>query len=75
MTDKDALWEVLVEHKKTDYVPMYSPMLVAGIGGQKEWWENGPAGGGSDTFGVVWEGTVSAGGAGVPLGNPIVLKD
>ena len=75
MTNKEVLWEALVEHKKTDYVPMYSPMLVAGIGGQKEWWENGPAGGGFDSFGVAWEGTVSAGGAGIPLGNPIVLKD
>ena len=75
MTDKEALWEVMVEHKKADFIPMYSPALVAGVGGAKEWWENGPAGGGFDDFGVAWEGTVSAGGAGVPLGNPIVLKD
>ena len=75
MTDKEILWEALVEHKKTDYVPAYSPKLVVNIGGKNEWWENGPLGGGLDAFGVAWEGTESAGGAGVPLSNPIVLKD
>jgi len=75
MTDREALWAALVEHEKTPYVPMYSPLLVAGIGGQKAWWENGPAGGGMDSFGVAWKGTESAGGAGVPLGFPIVLRD
>ena len=74
MTDKEVFWEAAVAHKKTPYVPLYSD-AVANIGGQREWWENGPAGGGKDAFGVAWEGTESAGGAGVPLGYPIVLED
>ena len=72
--DKETFWAAVVAHQKTDYVPMYS-LAVANIGGQREWWENGPAGGGKDAFGVAWAGTESAGGAGVPLGNPIVLED
>ena len=75
MTDKEALREVLINHGKTDFVPTYSALSVANVGGANEWWENGPAGGGFDDFGVAWEGTVSAGGAGVPLSDPIVLKD
>ena len=74
MTDREIFREAVVAHKKTPYVPLYSD-AVANIGGQREWWENGPAGGGKDAFGVAWEGTESAGGAGVPLGFPIVLED
>ncbi|MBQ4370449.1 MAG: hypothetical protein II784_05545 [Oscillospiraceae bacterium] len=73
MTNKEAFWATVVEHKKTPFVPDYS--CIAHVGGQKEWWENGPAGGGPDAFGVVWEGTVSTGGAGIPLPDPIVLTD
>ena len=74
MTDREIFREAVVAHKKTPYVPLYSD-AVANIGGQREWWENGPAGGGKDAFGVAWEGTESAGGAGVPLGFPFVLED
>ena len=75
MTDKEMFWETVVEHRKTDIVPMMSPAFMAGVGGAKEWWENGPAEGGFDSFGVRWEGTASAGGARLPLSSPVALTD
>ena len=75
MTERENFWLTLVEHKKTDYVPLYGANVVAGCGGALEEYENGPAGGGFDAFGVKWEGTASAGAAHVPLADPIVLTD
>ena len=75
MTERDNFWLTLVEHKDTGTIPNYGPSVVVGCGGQREAFENGPADGGFDDFGVQWEATASAGGAHVPLAYPIVLED
>lgn len=74
MTEKEVLWRAMVEHEKTPWIPNYVD-CVAGIGGAAETWENGPAGGGFDGFGVRWQGSESAAGAGIPMGDVIAVKD
>ncbi len=74
MSNREAYLCAVVEHKKPDFVPDYFQSAVF-CGASGETFDNGPAGGGFDGFGVKWAATESAGGAGVPLANPIVLKD
>ncbi len=75
MTAKENYWLTLVEHQNTGIVPIRGGEGCASVGGAREYFENGPAAGGFDEFGVMWEGTDSAGGAHVPLADPIVLED
>lgn len=60
--------------KRHEWVPNYMAELVVG-GGVEETFENGPASGGLDGFGVEWLSSVSAGGAAVPHTVHPVLKD
>ena len=51
----------LINHEETERVPgLFTDVNM--LGGQLEYWENGPAGGGLDGFGCGWIGTASAGG-------------
>ena len=75
MTEREHFYQTLVEHKNTGIVPNYGANVVVGCGGAREEYENGPAGGGFDAFGVRWEATDSAGGALVPMSEPVVLTD
>ncbi|MDO4490013.1 MAG: uroporphyrinogen decarboxylase family protein [Lachnospiraceae bacterium] len=59
---------------KPEYMPcMYTDYVVTG--GARESFENGPAEGGRDGFGVLWHPTNSANGAPVPAPNDFVLED
>lgn len=60
--------------KEHEWVPNYMTEVVVG-GGVQETFENGPAGGGLDGFGVQWLPSVSAGGAAVPHTVHPVLTD
>lgn len=75
MTERDNYWLTLVEHQNTGIVPIRTANVVASCGGLRETFENGSINGGPDDFGVMWEATVSAGGAHVPLFDSVVLKD
>ena len=55
----------LYHHQPLQHVPNFMTDIY-GTGGDKETFDCGPAGGGLDGFGVMWQGTSSAMGAGVP---------
>ena len=57
MTEREHFYQTLVEHKNTGIVPNYGANVIVGCGGAREEYENGPAGGGFDAFGVRWEAT------------------
>lgn len=61
-------------HQPHDHVGNYLTD-VCGTGNNLETFDSGPLGGGLDGFGVRWEGTVSALGAGVPAPDSAVLED
>jgi hypothetical protein len=48
---------------------------VCGAGGNLEFFENGPPGGGRDGFGLEWTSTASAMGGGIPAPNSALLHD
>lgn len=60
----------LINHQPTEWPPAMIGS-VAMLGGQLEWWENGPLEGGADGFGNVWIPTDSAGGQ--PALDPTVI--
>lgn len=60
--------------KPHEWVPNYMSEVVVG-GGVEETFENGPANGGLDGFGVEWLASTSAGGAAVPHTVHPVLED
>lgn len=63
-----------LHHEKTDWIPHIMDCALF-CGGDAETFENGPAGGGPDGFGVKWVATHSASGQAVPEAGHIVLKD
>jgi hypothetical protein len=73
-TSKENFYLATVEHKIPEWIPnAFTDVAMAG--GSRETFENGPAGGGPDGFGVVWHGSASAGGQPVPAPGEYVLKD
>lgn len=64
----------LLNHEPHDHVPNFG-MDCAWAGCDKETFENGSADNPYDGFGVKWESTASALGAGTPDGSHIVLDD
>ncbi|MCF0120745.1 MAG: hypothetical protein HUJ65_03820 [Oscillospiraceae bacterium] len=63
-----------LHHEKTERIPVF--LVDAYIcGGNSEIFENGPAGGGYDDFGVRWVASDSANGQSVPAANEFVLTD
>lgn len=73
LTPRENFLLAAVEHKKPEWVPNEMTDIIM-VGNQFETFENGPAGGGLDGFGVTWHATESAGGQPVPGGKP-VLED
>jgi hypothetical protein len=71
LTPKENFLLAAVEHQKPEWVPNEMSDIIM-VGGSFESFENGPAGGGLDGFGVTWHATNSAGGAPVPGGKPIL---
>lgn len=63
-----------LNHEKTQWIPNFFTDVYF-CGNEHEVFENGPAGGGYDGFGVLWHASDSAGGQGVPAANHIVLED
>ena len=63
----------LLHHQSHDHIPVTAD--IAMTGGSRETFENGPAGGGPDGFGLVWQGSASAMGAGLPAPGQYVLDD
>ena len=60
--------------KAHEWVPdAMCEMAVAGS--MSETFENGPFGGGKDSFGVIWKPSASAGGQGCPVTSSPVLED
>ena len=59
-------------------VPLWVPNTISdivGFGGPAETFDNGPAGGGYDGFGVLWHCTESASGQAVPAPGQVLLDD
>ncbi len=73
MTEKEN-YLAFLHHEKTEWIPNIMECACF-CGGDAETFENGPAGGGLDGFGVKWVATHSASGQGVPAPNHIVLED
>ena len=63
----------IMNHQPHDHIGNYKTDMCQ-CGGSLETFENGPAGGGMDGFGLSWLPTESALGQGVPTGKP-VLED
>ena len=63
-----------LNHEIPEWVPN-SATVVASAGATGETFENGPAGGGKDGFGVEWHCTESAAGQAVPAPGSYVLDD
>jgi hypothetical protein len=64
----------ILSHQKHDHVGnMFTD--ICGTGGNLEFFENGPLGGGFDGFGLKWAATASAMGAGVPAPNSAILTN
>ena len=55
-------------HRSHDHVGNFMTDICS-CGGSRETFENGPAGGGKDGFGVSWQPSASALGQGVPVGK------
>lgn len=64
---------LVFEHKKPIWVPAMNEMIMCG--GAAETFENGPATGGKDAFGVEWTITRSSGGQGTPSPNQCQFDD
>lgn len=64
----------LLSHEKTEWVPNLMTS-VSMLGGQLEYWENGPVEGGLDWFGNGWISTDSAGGQPALDPDNIPLED
>ncbi|MBQ8975761.1 MAG: hypothetical protein IJ072_08595 [Oscillospiraceae bacterium] len=63
-----------LNHENTQWIPgLFTDVYICG--GNHETFENGPAEGGEDGFGVLWIPTHSTSGQGVPAANHIVLED
>lgn len=71
LTPKENFLLAAVEHQKPEWVPNEMSDVIM-YGGAFETFENGPAGGGLDGFGVTWHATESAGGQPVPGGKPVL---
>lgn len=71
LTPRENYLLAAVQHKKPEWVPNEMSDVIM-VGGAFETFENGPAGGGRDGFGVSWHATESAGGQPVPGGKPVL---
>jgi hypothetical protein len=71
---RENFLSAVAEHRKPQWVPN-ALTDTAPLGGPLETFENGPFGGGLDGFGVRWQSTLSAGGAGVPAPGSQVLDN
>lgn len=63
-----------LNHESVDWIPVFA-MDFTILGGQREWWENGPEVGGLDGFGCRWIPTESASGQPTIDGGLILLDD
>ena len=64
----------ILNHQPHDHVGNFMTD-ICGTGGNLEFFENGPLGGGYDGFGCHWLASESALGQGVPAAGHVVLKD
>jgi hypothetical protein len=73
MMDRRENLLATLAHKPHDHVGSFASDMV-GTGGNLETFENGPPGGGFDSFGLKWAATQSAMGAGTPAPGSAILK-
>ncbi len=75
MLTKEQYIAAVADHEKLDVVPSSFAGVLAMVGGAKETFENGPAGGGYDDFGILWKCSNTGAGQAVPEPGRVVLDD